>query len=720
MAKARGEVSRRQVLGVALGAATIGQGLARGGRAPALRAGAAAVDISPPRLPVVVSGMFLTRQANRLTDHLHARAVVLDDGATRLALVVVDSLMLPREMLDAVKAEAARATGIPPAHILIAATHTHSAPCVVGALGTDPDPHYCRFLPGKLVEAIRQAAARLAPARVGWAVARHPAHTHCRRWILRPDRMRRDPFGALTVRAHMHPGWSNPHFLGPSGPVDDEVGVLALQHSDGRPMAVLAVYSMHYAGSPPVSADHFGVCAREIEKRLGGGVVGILAQGTSGDLHWMDYSLPARRPLNRFVIGRAVAQVAIEACKTMEFRDRVRLAACEKLLTLRRRVPDAARLEWARGLVAKMQQRPPDQRAPKNIPEVYAREQLLLAEEPTRELKLQAMRIGELGITAIPCEVFAISGLKLKRRSPLRPTINFGLANGAEGYIPPPEQHHLGGYTTWPARTAGLEPEAEPRIVETVLGALEEVADAPRRTIEPAIGPYRKAVLASRPLAYWPLDDIEGFAAADLSGNGRAARYEPGIARFLPGPAAPGFCGSGSDHRAAHFAGGRLAAAIEGLGETYSVELWFWNALPTEARKVTGYLVSRGVPGKRGAPGDSLGIGGTHSAQGRLFLYNGDTLARSLPGTTPIQPRTWHHLVLVREGARAAVFLDGNEEIRGELASGCGERCPHIFIGGRNDGFASFEGRICEVAIYPRSLSREEAARHHKAAGLRS
>jgi hypothetical protein len=81
---------------------------------------------------------------------------------------------------------------------------------------------------------------------------------------------------------------------------------------------------------------------------------------------------------------------------------------------------------------------------PRNQPEVYAREQVFLHEDPTRELKLQALRIGDLGITAIPNEVFAITGLKLKAQSPLPTTFNIELANGAEGYIPPPAQTSAG------------------------------------------------------------------------------------------------------------------------------------------------------------------------------------------------------------------------------------------------------------------------------------
>ena len=88
---------------------------------------------------------------------------------------------------------------------------------------------------------------------------------------------------------------------------------------------------------------------------------------------------------------------------------------------------------------------------------------------------LQAIRIGELGIAAIPCEVFAETGLAIKARSPLRPTFTIELANGYNGYLPTPEQHALGGYETWPARSSYLEVQAEPKIRSAVLGLLSKV-----------------------------------------------------------------------------------------------------------------------------------------------------------------------------------------------------------------------------------------------------
>ncbi len=64
------------------------------------RAGAAAVDIAPERFPVIVNGQVLAARASKLIDPIRAKALVLDDGSTRLAIVVVDSCMMPRELID--------------------------------------------------------------------------------------------------------------------------------------------------------------------------------------------------------------------------------------------------------------------------------------------------------------------------------------------------------------------------------------------------------------------------------------------------------------------------------------------------------------------------------------------------------------------------------------------------------------------------------------------
>lgn len=443
--------------------------------AKTFRAGAAAIDISPPKLPVIINGNMNEVLATEIMDPLHARALVLDDGTNQIAIVIVDSCAMPRSLVDGAKGLARKATGIPTDRMLIAATHTHSAPSVVAALGTDVDPDYVKFLPAKIAEAVAEAQKRLVPARIGVGIGRDEKNVGCRRWLMRPDAAPTNKFsGKQNDLAQMHPGFKNPKALRATGPVDPEVPVLAVQTRDGRPLATLTNYSMHYVGAKPVSADYFSVVCDKLHALLNGNAdyVGLHSNGTSGDQWLMDYNLPERREYSIDSVAGDVAQAALEAYRQIRFMAWAPLVMEERLLEVGVRMPAAEEVREARAAVEAFAGR-----KPKTLEEVYARETILLSEmPPTRELKLQAIRIGEFGIAAIPNEVFAASGLTIKRRSPLKPTFTIELANGSEGYIPPPDQHALGGYETWRARSSCLEERAEVKIVSTVLDLLDSVA----------------------------------------------------------------------------------------------------------------------------------------------------------------------------------------------------------------------------------------------------
>ena len=325
---------------------------------PRLRAGTAAVDVSPVKFPVLINGGFLQNSAAKVNDPLFARCLVLDDGTTRLAIVVVDSCMMPRELLDRAKEIAREKTGIPTDRMLISATHTHSAPAAMGALGCPADSAYAADLPGRIAEAIARAAANLAPARVGWGAIDDDRHTFCRRWIRRPDRMIDDPFGQRTVRANMHPGHVNPDAIAPSGPVDPALTVLSVQSAEGRPIAVLANYSQHYFGATPVSADYYGrfATAAGAEDRSGAGGSSLRRHHVAGDQRRPDVDglraaaqRSGNRPLRRR--GRRIGLSGLQV--DQHYHDHVSLAMAETTLTLRRRVPDEARLKWARAIVSR-------------------------------------------------------------------------------------------------------------------------------------------------------------------------------------------------------------------------------------------------------------------------------------------------------------------------------------------------------------------------------
>lgn len=449
-------------------------GLARAG---SLQAGAASVDITPPKemLPIAVNGGFNARFLEKITDPLHVKAIALSDGETTIILCTIDSCVIDRKLMDAAKTRASEKTGVPTSRMCVSATHAHSAPATVGVHGTDAVPEYRVFLEDRLTKALIESTENMVPAEAGYAVGQCPEWVHCRRWLMKPGTALTVPFTGRSVnRAQMNPGHSNPNKIKPTGPRDTAVTVLAIRTADHQPIAVYANYSTHYAGAPNISADYFGVFGNEMRRLLGGDedFVGIMSNGTSGDANCINYHLKKRRKFTHVMVGKDVAQVAFEAYKNIDFDSDLEIEAAEATLTLDVRMPTENEVAQAREFLKKEV----GDELPRGMPEVYARETVLIAEAPpTRELKLQAYRIGDLGIATIPCETYGITGLTIKKNSPLDPTLVVSLANGWYGYLPTPEQHALGGYTTWRARASCLEVEAEPKIRAVISKLLAEV-----------------------------------------------------------------------------------------------------------------------------------------------------------------------------------------------------------------------------------------------------
>ena len=454
------------------------------GKPPRLRAGAATSDVTPKQGVVLDGTIMQIGPATAVHDPLNARALVLDDGAERLAISTADCTMASRDVFDRAKQLVEEKTGLAADRMLFAGTHSHSAVRAIG-IGQGPlDKEYLELLAQGIAKAVGQAIDNLAPARVGWGVGEKPELVHNRRWFMKPGTIPPNPFGQEGEKVKMNPRRGSPDLVEPAGPIDPQVSVLSVQHADGRPLAVLANFGIHYCGgfkSREVSADYFGVFARRIGELLKAGevdppFVGILSNGTSGDVsNGFDFRKPTpkKAPYQWMQeVGEMVADEALRVIRGIEYQDKVSLAMRQAELELGIRRPDEARIAWAKEVWSKA-----EGKARLSRPEIYAREAIFLADyPPTVSIPLQALRIGDLGIAAIPCEVFAETGLAIKQSSPLKPTFVIEIANAYHGYLPTPQQHAWGGYETWPARSSCLQIEAEPKIRETVLGLLEGVS----------------------------------------------------------------------------------------------------------------------------------------------------------------------------------------------------------------------------------------------------
>lgn len=464
-------------------------------------AGAATSNITPPLGGDIVGG-WAPFPATFIHDELHARCLVLDDGATRIAIVVVDSLGVPRHVLDEAKRQAEQHTGIPAHRILISATHTHSATSALGdrwsPAAYDQRPAldaYQRFLATRIADGIRRAVVNLQPAVIGWGRGALPDEVFNRRWFMAPGPHLQNPFGG-TDRVQMNPRVGSPDLIEPDGPTDPDVAVLAVRSRTGAPIAVLANYSLHYVGGVPqghVSADYFGVFARQLARLLGedrgdSRFVAMLANGTSGDINNVDVrgGQPALPPYER--MERVASRVAAEVWKVLPhltWHEHVPLGMAQRTITLRRRPVTPELQAWASEALA----RPED--APRHPRErIYAeRVQGSVGAPPTLDVLLQAVRIGDLGIATFPFEVFAEIGLEIKAKSPLRQTFTISLANGSEGYLPTARQHAFGGYETW-LGTNRVEIDAARTMTDALLEMLGVLA--PASTAAPT-GPARSS-----------------------------------------------------------------------------------------------------------------------------------------------------------------------------------------------------------------------------------
>jgi neutral ceramidase len=452
------------------------------------KAGAATANITPFLGGGIVGNYGNPPPAAHVHDELHARCLVLDDGTTMLAFIIVDNIGLNRVLIDEVKRLIQEESNIPRENLLVSATHTHSS-VSAGGMGekrrqtgnVEPFDEYQKFLIRRIADGVRIAINNLEPALIGWGVGSVPEHVFIRRWRMKPGTPIPNPFGGQDS-VKMNPG-RDPNLLEPAGKPDTDVSFISVQSIHGKPIALLANYSLHYVGGNPrdhLSTDYFGVFADRIQELLKADrqeapFVGIMSNGTSGDVNNINFGAPSikKAPYEQIkLVAEDVAREVFRVYNSVEYHNWVALGAAEEELTLQVRKPSAQMLARAKMVIAR-----PDTVKPIHRHEVTYAHRIIQLEEtwPDKiDIVLQALRIGDLGVAAIPFEVFAEIGLEIKTKSPFQPSFTIEQANGSYGYLPSPEQHELGGYETW-LSTNKVEIEASRRIIAKLIDLFAKI-----------------------------------------------------------------------------------------------------------------------------------------------------------------------------------------------------------------------------------------------------
>ncbi len=441
------------------------------------KAGTAQVDITPP-LGTVINGEFRSRYANKIADPLHAKALVLQDEVTTLLVVMVDTCAMQRDFLDKVKLAIQHETGISPQHQLIASTHTHSAGSVADLLMGHVDWAYRRQLPALIVHAAKTAYENRKQAKIGWGSVDQPQHLLCRRYRMEAGYQAVNPVTGTLDAVKTNPFGDEHRIERPTTTPDAGLVYLAIQGIDGKWIGLLANYSLHYVGDcarGTISADYFGCFSRSIASQLGAGTdfVGMMSNGTSGEVNIWDFQNPNRYPKGDHekskLIGAELAAAVIESLSDIEWEINPKLGAVYADVPVAVRKPLEDELEKARHVVQETDYECIEFGQDQFFEQVYAREQVLLAEFPDKKMfPVQSFHIGSGVIGALGGEFFSETGLQLKSVRPDGKCFIVCMANDYVGYVPPAYELERGGYECWQCRTSHLAADAEEKIRATL------------------------------------------------------------------------------------------------------------------------------------------------------------------------------------------------------------------------------------------------------------
>ncbi len=437
-----------------------------------LKVGVAEADFTPPPgLPLM--GHIRDDYAARGThDPLRARALVLaNDAGARVALLTLDICMLNRAQARMMREHIAAHSRLRPEHILVAATHTHGGPAAISLYQTPAasEADVELFLK-KAAEAAIKAEKGLQPAALKAGYASEPSLSFNRRLRCRDG------------KTHMNWEELAPGFVvNCLGPIDPEVTVLTVE--DGNvPAAGLVNFGLHPAildyENWLYSADYIGYLDEALRKIVREDFTTLFFNGCCGNvnhIHHADPASPRRGYPTAQRVGYVLAAAVAKALRSRVPVEGHTIRASRELVELERfKIPDSLYAEAKRFLATGQQDKPAgtDGLDFKQSAPLWVR--MREEQQKVDRIEVMALRIGSVGIVALPGEVFCESGLAIKQASPAEHTIVIELANDAVGYLPTREAYNQGGYEVTPGATAYAPGSAE-KLVESATRQLKEL-----------------------------------------------------------------------------------------------------------------------------------------------------------------------------------------------------------------------------------------------------
>lgn len=409
-------------------------------------------------------------------DPCKVRAAVFGEGSSRVALVGIDALIIPRPTVLAARESIRSRCGISPDRVMIGASHSHSsgpvgmvlpgeydhASTLVQKLAYEQssmaDASYLKRVEAEIVRAVTIADGLREPSRCSFGVGHEDKAGFNRRFRMK------------NGQTWTHPGQGNPDIIEPAGPIDPTVNVIGSYDAEGRLKGCIVNYACHATTSPGgISANWIYYLERTIQGMIGPGVTVVFLQGFCGDITQVDNRSPWKTPTGdewaRLVGGRVGAE-AVKVLLSAFAGPAGPVAAASQVVKMKRRLPSQTKVKQAMALVAK---------GPKEAGATewtFAKEIVMLdalaSKWPQLDVEIQAIQVGPAVLVSAPGEMFCQLGLDIRAGSPFPITMPVELANGCVGYIPTEEAlgSHGGGYETRMSSYTNAEVTAGTKMAE--------------------------------------------------------------------------------------------------------------------------------------------------------------------------------------------------------------------------------------------------------------
>lgn len=431
-----------------------------------LLAGVSTVDITPPVGAWLAGFAARNKPSEGVHDPLRARALVLDDGQTRLALLTNDLIHLGYETVDELKALLQQECGLPPERVMVNCSHTHSGPVTGGRGGDRLHESWLQTTVFKLVGAVRMAISNLQPARLG--VAREPVQIGI-------NRRERTPEGGTILGRN------------PDLPVAPYVDVFRLDSPAGAPRAILFSHACHPVTMAYrnylISADYPGK-AQTVVEAVFSGAQAAFAQGCLGNVN----SEPVGGEFTDVDrLGTILAGAVIKAAARVETVAEVRLRAALAPGDIPLQEPPsveeaAAALQAEQEKLAQARASGDEQAAKRQEAAVaWAERMARLAagdRAPKMRFDVQGFAFNDAAVVGLPGEVFVEYQLGIEAASPFGHTTVLSVTNGRPAYIPTAAEMPWGGYEVVESMRWGATTEVSPAAEQVIFDRAAEVLAA--------------------------------------------------------------------------------------------------------------------------------------------------------------------------------------------------------------------------------------------------